>query len=162
MHRFSALLILLMWSAASAQTTGTLAPAPLGAPSKADVPPGGCMPIGLTASGEMVFPIQCEGIIERARGKTVDKTVDQKVGNSGKAAIKSNPEKANNSEKDATANSDAPAISAPITKPTEKIPVPQVREVTSSNDAPGCKYFRSYQPISKMYRDFYGKRRPCL
>jgi hypothetical protein len=32
------------------------------------VPTGGCMPIGLTAQGEMVFPIQCRTLIERERG----------------------------------------------------------------------------------------------
>ena len=36
------------------------------------VPPGGCMPIGLTASGEIVFPFACKALIERQRG-----TVDQ-------------------------------------------------------------------------------------
>jgi hypothetical protein len=32
------------------------------------VPPGGCMPIGLTAGGDLVFPMQCREIIERERG----------------------------------------------------------------------------------------------
>jgi hypothetical protein len=32
------------------------------------VPPGGCMPIGLTARGDMVFPMQCREVIERERG----------------------------------------------------------------------------------------------
>jgi hypothetical protein len=39
---------------------------------KDGVPPGGCMPIGLTASGEIVFPFACKALIERQRG-----TVDQ-------------------------------------------------------------------------------------
>src|SRR6266567_3659422 len=33
-----------------------------------NVPPGGCMPIGLTARGDMVFPMQCRELIERERG----------------------------------------------------------------------------------------------
>ena len=41
---------------------------------EADVPPGGCMPIGLTASGEIVFPIQCKEFIDRERGKAVEQT----------------------------------------------------------------------------------------
>jgi hypothetical protein len=59
---------------APAQTTGTInsSAAPPEPAAKEDVPPGGCMPIGLTASGEIVFPIQCKEFIERARGKTVE------------------------------------------------------------------------------------------
>lgn len=33
-----------------------------------DVPPGGCTPIGLTASGEMVFPLLCRALLEQQRG----------------------------------------------------------------------------------------------
>jgi hypothetical protein len=33
-----------------------------------DVPTGGCMPIGLTAQGELVFPMQCQALLERHRG----------------------------------------------------------------------------------------------
>jgi len=37
--------------------------------SKPDnVPIGGCMPIGLTARGDLVFPMQCRELIERERG----------------------------------------------------------------------------------------------
>jgi len=32
------------------------------------VPAGGCMPIGLTARGDLVFPLQCRELIERERG----------------------------------------------------------------------------------------------
>src|ERR1700737_2040901 len=32
------------------------------------VPAGGCMPIGLTARGDLVFPLQCREPIERERG----------------------------------------------------------------------------------------------
>ncbi|HEU0038080.1 MAG TPA: BA14K family protein [Verrucomicrobiae bacterium] len=74
MKRLLALLLSLMSSAALAQTTGALDPSP--APAKPsvseDVPPGGCMPIGLTAAGEIVFPIQCRALIERARGNAVE------------------------------------------------------------------------------------------
>ena len=31
-------------------------------------PAGGCMPIGLTANGQMVFPLQCRELIERQHG----------------------------------------------------------------------------------------------
>src|SRR4030088_335938 len=32
------------------------------------VPAGGCMPIGLPARGDLVFPLQCRELIERERG----------------------------------------------------------------------------------------------
>lgn len=50
--------------AALAQTTGTVnpGPAPAEPAAKADVPLGGCMPIGLTASGEIVFPNSMQGV----------------------------------------------------------------------------------------------------
>ena len=32
------------------------------------VPAGGCMPIGLTARGDLVFPMDCRELIERQRG----------------------------------------------------------------------------------------------
>jgi hypothetical protein len=33
-----------------------------------DVPTGGCTPIGVTASGKLVFPMQCKELLERHRG----------------------------------------------------------------------------------------------
>jgi hypothetical protein len=67
-------LSMVMSGAALAQTTGTANPSsdPAQPSVKEDVPPGGCMPIGLTASGEIVFPIQCKEFIERERGKAVE------------------------------------------------------------------------------------------
>jgi hypothetical protein len=39
-------------------------------PKKADdVPAGGCMPVGVTAQGELVFPMQCQGLLEQSRGR---------------------------------------------------------------------------------------------
>ena len=55
-------------------------PAPAESAAKADVPPGGCMPIGLTASGEIVFPIQCKEFIDRERGKAVEQTLPAAAG----------------------------------------------------------------------------------
>jgi hypothetical protein len=37
------------------------------ASTKEEPPPGGCMPIGVTASGEVVFPFLCKDFIERYR-----------------------------------------------------------------------------------------------
>jgi hypothetical protein len=87
MNRLLALLLTVMSGAALAQTTGMVNPSssvPAGQSVKEDVvPPGGCMPIGLTASGEVVFPIQCKEFIERHRGNAVEQkpsAVEEKAG----------------------------------------------------------------------------------
>src|SRR6266480_1440307 len=74
MKRLLALLLSVISSAALAQTTATVNPNPVPVqPSATDeVPPGGCMPIGMTASGDIVFPIQCKAFIERHRGAPVE------------------------------------------------------------------------------------------
>jgi hypothetical protein len=49
-----------------AQTTGAINPGDRTEPAaKDEPPPGGCMPIGVTASGEVVFPFLCKGFIEQ-------------------------------------------------------------------------------------------------
>jgi hypothetical protein len=121
MNRFLALLLTVMSGAALAQTTGTVNPSPAPAePSvKEDVPPGGCMPIGLTASGEIVFPILCKELIERQRGKAVEQkpsALEQKP-----AAVE---------EKSAAKQSEevVPENSKPVIKPVETVPLPKRRE----------------------------------
>jgi hypothetical protein len=54
--------------AALAQTTGSIRPETVPPSDKDEVPPGGCTPIGVTASGEIVFPFTCKGFLERRRG----------------------------------------------------------------------------------------------
>jgi hypothetical protein len=69
-------LLVLLWAIASGAatlaqtTTGSVNPNPAAPPSAAkdDVPPGGCMPMGVTASGEIVFPLECKAFLEQHRG----------------------------------------------------------------------------------------------
>jgi hypothetical protein len=146
MNRFSALLLMLMSDVAIAQTTGTLSPSPTPAePSvKEDVPPGGCMPIGLTASGEFVFPIQCKGLIERERGMAVEQ----------KPAAAEEKGVAKRSE-DAT-----PANSRPAIKPVEAVASPK-RVEGERTISEGCSHYRSYDPASGTYMGYDGRRRSC-
>ena len=149
-----ALLLSVMSGAALAQTAGTIDPSP--APEeptmlKEDVPPGGCMPIGMTASGEIVFPIQCTGIIERERGKAVER----------KPAVVA--------EKPAAKQSEAPApeSSKPAIKPVETVPAP--KHVEHAEPKPleravrrgGCQNFQSYDPESGTYTGYDGQRHSC-
>ena len=68
-------LLLVTGGALTAQTTGAVDPnhGPVEPSAKQDVdpPPGGCMPIGVTASGDIVFPLQCLGFIQRQQGTAV-------------------------------------------------------------------------------------------
>jgi len=147
-----------MSSAALAQTTGTINPSP--APEepsvlKEDVPPGGCMPIGLTASGEIVFPIQCRELIERQRGKAVEQkpaAVEEKT-----IAVEEKPG-AKQSE------AAAPESSKPVTKPAESVAAPKHAEHTPRERAirrGGCQHFQSYDSGSGTYTGYDGRRRSC-
>jgi outer membrane biosynthesis protein TonB len=157
MKRLVVVLLSVMSGAALAQTTGTLNPGPAPAqPSVSeDVPPGGCMPIGLTSSGEIVFPIQCKEFIDRQR----EKAVEQKP-----AAAEEKP--AVVEEKPAAKQSEAvaPENSKPADKPVETVPLPKRAEhrprerVTS---AAGCQHYRTYDPASGSYRGYDGQRRSC-
>src|SRR6266446_3674506 len=153
MKHLLVLLLTVTSGAAFAQTTVTVGPSPSPAePSmKEDVPPGGCMPIGLTASGEIVFPIQCKEFIERQRGQAVERKP---------AAVE---------EKPAAKQSEgaAPVNSEPAIKPVEAAPLPKTveqepRERAMSRDDRYCsQHFRSYDPASGTYVGYDGRRRAC-
>jgi hypothetical protein len=154
MNRLLAVLLTVMSGAALAQTTGAVNPSPAPAePSvKEDVPPGGCMPIGLTASGEIVFPILCKEFIERQRGKAVERkpaALEPKPAVEEKSAAKQSEE-------------EVPENSKPVIKPVETVPLPKRRErAASSDDGYGCQRHGSYDPASRTYTDYGGRRRPC-
>jgi hypothetical protein len=106
------------------------------------------MPIGLTASGEIVFPIQCREFIERQRGKAVEQNP---------AAVE---------EKPAAKQSEAvaPEVSNPVIKPVETVPLPKKRvehvprERATRPDDGDCQHFKSYDPGSGTYTSYDGQR----
>jgi hypothetical protein len=166
MKRLLAVLFSLMSSAALAQTTGTANPgaAPAQPPVNEDVPSGGCMPIGLTASGEIVFPIQCKELIDRHRGAVAEQkpaAVDEKPA----AAAEEKP--AAVEDKPAAKQSEAaPQDSEPVTRPVETVPspVPSPKRVELRDHAASsgdCSHYRSFDRISKTYRSYDGQIRPC-
>jgi hypothetical protein len=103
------------------------------------------MPIGLTASGEIVFPIQCKELIERQRGKAVEQNP---------AALEKKPA-AKQSE------AVAPEVSNPVIEPVETIPLPKPRERATRPDDGACQHFKSYDPGSGTYTSYDGQRRSC-
>jgi hypothetical protein len=179
--------ITVMSGAALAQTTGMVnpSPAPAEPSAKEEPPPGGCMPIGLTASGEIVFPFQCKAFIEgqkAANQKPVaaeqkpdaaeEKTVAKQPAVTEKPAIAevkpavAQEEPAAAEEKIAAKQPDsvAPENNKLATEPVDSVSLPkrverEARERTIG--PPGCMRFRSYDAISGSYRAFDGQRRQC-
>jgi BA14K-like protein len=132
-----------------AQITGTVTPDPAAAESsvKQDIPPpGGCMPIGITTSGDIVFPLQCKDFIEQQK------------------ALKSRPAAAE--EKPATPRSEVamPENVRPATKSVETAPSPK-RVAQQPRDRPkslpNCTKYQSYDPVSETFLNYEGQRRPC-
>ena len=146
MDRLLAILLTVMSGVAFAQTTGTVNPNPAPAEPSVkddDVPPGGCMPTGLTASGEMVFPLQCKEFLERQRGMAVEKKPDVE-------------------ENSAVKQSEGVASEKSVVKPVEAVPLPKGREpATSSDNGHGCQHYRTYNPASGMYTGYDGRRHSC-
>src|SRR3981081_1714325 len=180
MKHLLALLLSVMSGAALAQTTGAVNPnaAPAQPSVNADVPPGGCMPIGLTTSGEIVFPIECKEFIEQHRGKDVEQSpaaVEQKPA----AAVEQKPAAVEDKphaeeEKPAVRQAEAVPAFAPAKrhqadKEPETVPLPRraerkPREHESSREhvsLNSCQHYRTYDPESGTYRGYDGRVRPC-
>jgi hypothetical protein len=176
-----ALLVSVAGSAALAQTTGAVNPsaAPAQPSVDADVPPGGCMPIGLTSSGEIVFPIQCKEFIEQHRGKDVEQNSSAAVEQKPAAVIEQKPaaveekpaaveDKPTDKQSDAVAPA-APANNQPADKALETVPLPKraerrLREHVSSREHAslnGCQHYRTYDAESGTYRSYDGRVRRC-
>jgi BA14K-like protein len=181
----SALLLSVMSGATLAQTTDPVgaSPAPAQPSVSVDVPPGGCMPIGLTASGEIVFPIQCKELIERHRGKDVEQKpamleekpavveekpaiVDEKpvVVEEKPAAVEEKPAVAEDKAAAKQSEAVAPESSEPVNRPVEAVPLPKrvgYKSAERATGPAGCQHFRSYDAASASYRSYDGQRHPC-
>jgi hypothetical protein len=147
---------------ALAQTTGTVNPsaAPTEPSVEEYVPPGGCMPIGLTASGEVVFPIQCKEFIERHRGKAVE---GKPAASEEKAAVsEEKPAVVEATPVAKESESAPPVISKPPIKALETVskraePQPRRRP----DDGYCSQQYRSYDPASGTYTGYDGLRHRC-
>jgi hypothetical protein len=164
------ILVTLISGVALAQTPGTVdpSPAPAEPSTKEDMlPPGACMPIGVTVSGEIVFPFQCKDFIER------QKAADQKP-----AAAEEKPAAARERPADAQEKPTAPEEKAatklpaieesnngkPAAEPTETGAIPKhgkYKQRARSVTASGCTRFRTYDRESGTYRGYDGLRHSC-
>jgi hypothetical protein len=169
------LLVTLLGSAALAQTTGVAAPKPDvdAASAKQQPPPGGCMPIGVTVSGQIVFAFQCKDFIEQQKAANQDPaaagadkpaTAEEKP-----AAAQEKPAPAEDKhlgveEKTAARQPDG-AVPAKLTgQPTALLPkhaelLPKHAE--RGIGPRGCTHFRSYNAAAGTYLSFDGQRHPC-
>jgi outer membrane biosynthesis protein TonB len=166
----SCLIIIVMGSALFAQTTGSVNPNPVQADplvKQDELPPGGCMPIGLTASGEVVFPFQCKDFLERH--KAADRkpaAAEEKPATAEEKPAPAEPRAAAPEEKTVEKQPDSlpPESGKPADKPVETAP-PQKRAERETRERaigpPGCTHFRTYDPESGTYRTYDGHRRSC-
>ncbi len=107
-----------MSGAALAQTSSPADPSPAPAQSSAKddmPPPGACKPIGLTVSGEVVFPFECKDFIER-----------QKTMNQRPAAVETKPAAA---EPKAVTTGEKPTVA-------DDNPTATVEKPAGANDKP--------------------------
>jgi hypothetical protein len=151
-------LFAVMSGAALAQTTGSVDPnpAPVESLPKADVPPGGCMPIGLTAAGEMVFPIQCKEFIERERGKAVE---PKPVAADEQKPVAADQEAATKPSEPVAPENSKPPDEVVETNTVSKRDKHEPRKRTMNSY--GCQHYRTYDRESGTFRSFDGHRRVC-
>lgn len=147
------------------QTTGPVNSG--AAPAQSSAPGGNCAPIGLTVSGEIVFPFQCREFIERqkaanrttATGERQKPTpTDQKPDAAERPAATEEKTAAKKPE------SAGPEDSKPAPETVGTVPLPRRAERQArerSIGPPGCTHFRSYDQASGTYRAFDRQRRPC-
>jgi BA14K-like protein len=165
--------------AQAAQTTGEAAPKPEVADAAVthEPPPGGCMPIGVTVSGQIVFAFQCKDFIEQ------QKAANQKPGAADEkpATAEEEPEagqgKAATADEKPLAAEKPPAVEKPLAveKTAARRPDGVVVPVKLATAQPGllpkhadrgvgprgCTHFRSYNATSATYLSFDGQRYPC-
>ena len=152
--------LLLMVGVGIAQTTGSVHPSGGPETALAEPPPGGCMPIGVTAAGNMVFPFACKDLIARHRGAEQGPTPSESKipPAANKAAAVSVDQEAINRAEGAKVQ---PQQIGSDNKPAETPKQTDVGSRLSPGGPSGCTHFRSYDPKSETYRDYGGRRLPC-
>jgi hypothetical protein len=176
--------LLLMAGAAMAQTTGATKPAPAAAATEAgpdQPPPGGCMPIGITAAGDVVFPFACKDLIDLHRGKGQQSSATPEAGQGAPAhdaataaagdAVKTTGSVAVQPQSRPSTEGDgikaAEGTPAPAQPAVREKDAPEANRAepsgsrASRGDPAGCTSFRTYDAKTESYRDFSGRRRPC-
>ena len=135
-------------------------------------PPGGCNPIGLTASGEIVFPMTCKDFIERHKAmdrnssaSEVKPTTTDDDGADAKQADPAAMQASTNEEQKPIANQVPAAPAATSKSGTDPATTSSVSKRNKARNGmagpPGCTKFRTYDASSGSYRAYNGRRRLC-
>jgi len=168
---------------ALAQTTGALSPNPLPPPAdKNDLPAGSCMPIGVTAAGDLVFPFQCKTLLDQTRGRAAaDETAaaarkpavddapaasDEKSASRNEAIVEKQPQPSTERQPDqaaqkqtaATAQGENRSIEVKAAPPSRRTKRELRKRIAGSS---GCTHYRTYNSASASYRDYGGRLRQC-
>jgi len=138
---------------------------------KEEPPPGGCMPIGVTAAGDFVFPILCLGLIERHKAANQQPAAAEQPKPRPVEAEEQRPASdamttGSTDEKSSAKQPDSAPPERP--KPTLAETAPSPKGEREGHHAhrrhvgpPGCTRFRSYDESSGTFRDYSGRRRAC-
>jgi hypothetical protein len=157
--------LLAMSGAALAQTTGAIPPVPAAtqqSPINEDVPPGGCMPLGVTASGEIVFPFQCKELIEKHRGQDAEHVPAGEPTPPSEQVPAIAEEKPPSSKPQAVAVEEDPGRTVPDNKPAKALSrAAEHGSRTRYRGSVDCQRFRTYDQRSGSYRGYDGRRRSC-
>ena len=116
------------------------------------VPSGGCMPIGLTAKGEMVFPLQCREVIEHQRGPVAVASTPPVQAASAPARIEvevsGKPKEGGNAVSDADLKPESKS-DAPVVEPER---VEGNKQAKPTSDSKGEKAERKSNELDGGYR----------
>lgn len=179
-------LLMLTSAAALAQSADAANPPPTPTqPSVKDEATGGCEPIGLTASGEIVFPFRCKDVVERQRAaapKPAEPTpavadaatsaVQAKLPEKPQEKLQAKPQVkpvATAPKAAAVQTAGAVAAKTAASQPAGAAPANAKPAAPPVNAAAhdhamgpsGCTLFRSYDAASATYLGFDGQRHPC-
>lgn len=160
-------IVTVLGSAALAQTTGAVAPKPDAAAASAtpQPPPGGCMPIGVTVSGQIVFAFQCKDFLEQQKAANQDPaaaadkpaTAEEKPAGGQEKAAPAEEKPLVVEEKTAARQPNGAVPVKLAGQPTALLPKHAERGVGPA----GCTHFRSYNAAAGTYLSFDGQRHPC-
>lgn len=142
--------------------------------SKTEEPaPGACLPIGVTASGEVVFPLSCKDFLDRTKGAGAGQSADEQRQSTEKPASldhdsepesivqKPQAEKVPEQTQAEPTGVDTVASIQAQSHASSKLLTDTKSHLRRVSGSRGCMQYRTFDPGSKTYRDYNGHRRAC-
>lgn len=139
-----------------------------------ETPLGGCLPIGVTSSGEVVFPFLCKEFLDRNKGVAATTPTEREITASERSdstATSIEPKDKIATEKQGSGQEKSPptpstvetvsSINMPQTGVTKAPTKAKSQRQTRSSSRGGCAGYRTFDPESATYRDYSGRRRVC-